>query len=167
MTAVAPPGRRRAPRSAPAGRARGFTLLEIVVVVALIGLTLGVVSVSVGEGLSGAKVRAASRDLAAALRFTRTQAIVKREAQVFTVDVDARTYTAPGRPPVELPRQMEMKLLTAAAEQVDRGVGRIRFHPDGSSTGGHIELIRERAVWGIDVAWLTGEVRLRDVSADR
>ncbi len=147
--------------------AAGFTLVEIVVVVALIGLTLGIVSVSVGEGLTGAKVRAASRDLAAALRYTRTQAIVKREAQVLTLDVDARSYTAPGRAPVELPRQMEMKLLTAAAEQVERGVGRIRFFPDGSSTGGHIELIRDTAVWGIDVAWLTGEVRLRDVSADR
>lgn len=146
-------------------RARGFTLVEIVVVVMLIGLTLTLVSVSVGQGLSGAKVRAASRDLAAALRYTRTQAIVRRQEQVLTLDVNARAYEVPGRKRVELPKQMEMKLLTAASEQVGEGVGRIRFFPDGSSTGGHIELNRERAVWGIDVAWLTGEVTLRDGEA--
>jgi len=146
-------------------RTRGFTLVEIVVVVALIGLVFSLIAVSVGDGLQGAKVRAASRDLAAALRYTRTQAIVKRESQALTLDVDARSYTAPGKAMVELPKQMSMKLLTAASEQVGEGVGRIRFFPDGSSTGGHIELLREQAVWGIDVAWLTGEVTLRDGAA--
>ena len=60
-------------------RARGFTLIEILAVVALIALAVTLVAVSVGDGLTGAKVRAASRDLAAALRYTRGQAIVKRE----------------------------------------------------------------------------------------
>jgi len=141
--------------------ARGFTLIEIVVVVSLIGLLLAAISVSIGEGLTGAKVRAASRDLAAALRYTRTQAIVKRESQVLEVNVDARSYRAPGRAEVALPKQMTMKLLTASSEQVDEGIGRIRFFADGSSTGGHIEVMREQAVWGIDVNWLTGEVSLR------
>lgn len=141
---------------------RGFTLIEIIVVIGLIGLTFALVSVSVGEGLTGAKVRAASRDLVAALRYTRTQAIVKRESQTLTLNVDERSYITPGRSSVELPKQMEMKMLTAASEQVGEGVGRIRFFPDGSSTGGHIDLIRGDVVWGIDIAWLTGEVTLRE-----
>ena len=149
-----------------ARQTHGFTLVEIVVVIALIGLIFAVISVSIGAGLEGAKVRAASRDLAAALRYTRTQAIVKRESQALTLNVDARSYTAPGKPPVQLPKQMSLKLLTAASEQVDEGVGRIRFFADGSSTGGHIDVLRERAVWGIDVAWLTGEVTLREGNGD-
>jgi general secretion pathway protein H len=142
-------------------RARGFTLVEIIAVVALIALATTVVVVSVGTGLEGARVRAASKDIVAALRFTRTQAIVKREAQVFIVDVDNRTYQAPGREVIELPRQLEIKLLTAAEELLDDGVGQIRFFPDGSSTGGHIELMRDDAVWRIDIGWLTGEVLLQ------
>jgi general secretion pathway protein H len=142
-------------------RARGFTLVEIIAVVALIALATAVVAVSVGTGLEGARVRAASKEVAAALRFTRTQAIVKREAQVLIVDVENRTYQAPGRGVIELPRQLDIKLLTASEELLDDGVGQIRFFPDGSSTGGHIELMRGDAVWRIDVGWLTGEVLLR------
>ncbi len=133
-------------------------------VIGLIGLLFALISVSIGEGLEGAKVRAASRDLVAALRYTRAQAIVKREAQFLTLDVNQRSYTAAGRPTVELPKQMTMKMLTAASEQLDRGVGRIRFFPDGSSTGGHIDLERGDAVWGIDIAWLTGEITLREAT---
>jgi general secretion pathway protein H len=141
--------------------ARGFTLIEILAVIVLVVLTVTLVAVSVGTGLEGARVRAAGKELAAALRYTRTQAIVQREAQVLVVDVEKRTYQAPGRKPVELPPKLELKLLTAAQEQVGDGVGQIRFFPDGSSTGGHIELILDDASWRIDVGWLTGEVLLR------
>lgn len=83
---------------------RGFTLIEVVAVVVLIGLALVAVSVTLGEGLAGAKVRAASRDLAAALRYTRTQAIVQREAQALTIDVEARAYRRPAASASSCPR---------------------------------------------------------------
>ena len=142
--------------------ARGFTLIEILAVVALIALALAVVSVSVGGGLAGAKVKAASRDLVAALRYTRGQAIVKREAQTLSVDVENRRYKAPNKKWVELPKDMTMKLFTARSELEEEGVGRIRFFPDGSSTGGHIDLLRNDVTWRVEVLWLTGQVSLRE-----
>lgn len=141
-------------------RARGFTLIEILAVVALIALAVTLVAVSVGDGLTGAKVRAASRDLAAALRYTRGQAIVKREQKTLSVDVEGRRYRAADRSWVELPKDMDIKLFTARSELEEEGVGRIRFFPDGASTGGHIDLIRGEAVWRVDVNWLTGEIRI-------
>jgi general secretion pathway protein H len=142
--------------------ARGFTLIEILAVVALIALAVTVVSVSVGGGLAGARVKAASRDLVAALRYTRGQAIVKREQMALRIDVEKRRYRAPGRRWVELPTDMTMKLFTARSELEEEGIGRIRFFPDGSSTGGHIDLLREEALWRIEVMWLTGDVKLRE-----
>lgn len=142
--------------------ARGFTLVEILAVVALIALALAVVAVSVGGGLSNAKVKAASRDLVAAMRYTRGQAIVKRETQTVSIDVEKRRYKVPNKKWVELPQDMTMKLFTARSELEEEGVGRIRFFPDGSSTGGHVDLLRDDATWRIEVLWLTGEVSLRE-----
>ena len=140
---------------------RGFTLIELIAVVALIALATAIVLSTTTGGIESARIRAASKELVAALRYTRTQAITKRESQALTIDVEQRSSTAPGRKTIELPRQLELKLLTAAQEQVDDGVGRIRVFPDGASTGGHVELIYGDARWRIDVNWLTGEVLLQ------
>ena len=64
-------------RLAAAGfRSNGFTLIELVAVMVLIALVFAMVSLSFSKSLSSAKVQAASRDLVAALRYTRGQAIV-------------------------------------------------------------------------------------------
>jgi general secretion pathway protein H len=140
--------------------ARGFTLLEIIVVVALIALLTGIIAAVISGGLGTAKVRAASKDLVAALRSTRAQAVVRRESQVLVLDVERRAYRAPGRDWIELPKDMELSMLTASEEQLDDSQGQIRFFPDGSSTGGNIELSRGEALWRIEIGWLTGEVRM-------
>ena len=147
-------------------RARGFTLIEIIAVVALIALAATVVVVSVGSGLAGARVRAASKDLAAALRYTRGQAIVERSQQVLLLDLENRSYTAPDKEPVQLPPEMEIRLVTARSELEGEGAGRIRFFPDGSSSGGRITLVRGEAEWQIEVEWLTGDVALRDPAGE-
>jgi general secretion pathway protein H len=158
-----PVGASRPPhRIAGRKQVRGFTLIEILAVVALIALAITVVSVSVGGGLTGARVKAASRDLVAALRYTRGQAIVKREEKTLTIDVEQRRYRAPGKKWIELPRDMTMKLFTARSELEEEGVGRIRYFPDGSSTGGHIDLIYNEATWRVQVMWLTGEVSVAE-----
>jgi general secretion pathway protein H len=144
-------------------RARGFTLIELVVVILLVALAVGVTAFSMSAMLESAKVKSASRDLVAALRHTRGQAIVKREAQALELDVAARTYTAPGRRTVELPRGVELRVLTARSEQVDENRGRIRFYRDGSSTGGNVRLLAGEREWRINVAWLTGEVTLHEI----
>lgn len=149
-------------RSTALRRAAGFTLIEIVVVLMLIALVITVISISATQGLSSAKIRSAAKDLMAALRYTRGQAIVSRSEQRLEVDVEARTYQAPRRALVELPKNMEMRLLTAAAERTGETKATIRFFPDGSSTGGRVRLIAGEREWQVEIAWLTGEVRLRE-----
>jgi general secretion pathway protein H len=145
-----------------AGRIRGLTLVEAVVVVALIAVGIGATAFAVSGSLDSQRIQSAGQDLVAALRYTRGKAIVAREPQALELDVEARTYQAPERDVVELPKGMEMRLLTAAMEQTGETSGRIRFYPDGSSTGGRIKLVRGGRAWDIEVAWLTGEVRMRE-----
>jgi general secretion pathway protein H len=53
---------------------------------------------------------------------------------------------------------MRLSITSAREDQPDGHTGRIRFFPDGSSTGGHIVLQRGARRWQVNVAWLTGAV---------
>jgi len=143
-------------------RHRGFSLIELIAVLTLIAIVAGAAAVSIGSNLAGAKTRAAVRDLTAALRQTRGLAIVNGEERSLEVDVEARTYQVPDKSPVQLPEELQMKLLTAASEQTGDSKGLIRFFPDGSSSGGRVTLTRDRHDWRIEIAWLTGEVRIEE-----
>ena len=46
-------------------------------------------------------------------------------------------------------------------------MGAIVFFPDGGATGGRVQLQAKRAAWNVDVAWLTGEVKVARTEADR
>ena len=148
-------------------RASGFTLLEMLAVILLIGIATAAASVAVTHGLASARVRAASNELASALRETRAQAIVRSSEQYFEVNTRTNTYSDLGRPPVALPRGMRVDITSAAADAPNAWTGRIRFFPDGSSTGGRITLYANQRQWHVNVSWLTGEVRIRDSVAVR
>lgn len=143
-------------------RARGFTLIELMAVILLIAIAMTIVSVSFSKSLQAAKIRAASRDLVAALRYTRGQAIVKGKSQALVLDLDNNSYTAPGKAAKQLPKGMVLRLTTAEIEQTGANSGGIRFFADGSSTGGHIAVLQGQREWRINVAWLTGDIELNE-----
>lgn len=136
---------------------RGFTLLEVLVVMVIAALVLALVGTSISRSVSGAEMRTAARKVAANLRYTRTQAILQKREQVFLVDTEARTFQAPEREAVELPEGMSVALTTARTELTGESVGGIRFYPDGGSTGGYVELESNDRIYKVSVAWLTGE----------
>jgi general secretion pathway protein H len=139
---------------------RGFTLVELVVVLVIVALVLGLVATSLSRSISGAEARETARKIVAALRYTRTQAIIRKSEQVFEVNLEQRSYTAPGRDTVQLPEGVEIQLTTARSETRSDTVGGIRFFPDGGSTGGRVDLLVNEREYSVDVAWLTGEARL-------
>jgi general secretion pathway protein H len=139
-------------------RSGGFSLIELVAVLVLIALVFSMVTLSFSKSLASAKIQAASRDLVAALRFTRGQAIVKGKSTSLELDVENNRYMTPGRRVVALPPNMRMTMLTADNEVTGANSGRIRFFPDGASTGGHISVYMGKEEWRINVDWLTGAV---------
>ncbi len=150
-----------------AARAHGFTLLEMLAVILLIGIAAAAVSISVSQGLASARVRAASSELAGALRATRAQAIVRGQEQSFDVDTRANTYRDVKQRDVRLPKGLRVSITSAKEDQPNDHTGRIRFFPDGSSTGGRITLQSGKRQWHVNVSWLTGEVRVVDTVAAR
>jgi general secretion pathway protein H len=125
------------------------------------------VSISVTQGLASARVRAASSELAGALRATRAQAIVRGQEQNFDVDTRANSYLNVKQQDVRLPRGLQVSISSAKEDRPNDHTGRIRFFPDGSSTGGRITLQSGKRQWHVNVSWLTGEVRVVDMVAVR
>jgi general secretion pathway protein H len=148
-------------------RARGFTLLEMLAVILLIGIAAAAVSISVTQGLASARINAASSELAGALRATRAQAIVRGQEENFDVDTHADTYRNVKQQDVRLPKGLRLSITSAKDDQPNDHTGRIRFFPDGSSTGGRITLQSGKRQWHVNVSWLTGEVRVVDTVVTR
>jgi len=152
--------KRRSLPSTLKSRTRGFTMIELIAVIVLIGIVAVVAGVSFAKSLSSAKIQAASRDLVAALRYTRGQAIVKGQQKVLELNLEKNSYQAPGKGSVDLPKDMGLRLTTAQQELTSESSGGIRFFPDGSSTGGNIAVVLGEREWKINVGWLTGEITL-------
>jgi general secretion pathway protein H len=139
---------------------RGFTLVELMVVMVIIALIMGLVATSMSRSVSSAESRAASRKMVASLRYTRARAIIDKKEQVFQVDTENRSYQAPGRKKITLPEGVDVTITTALSEITAGDIAGIRFFPDGGSTGGHIELTVNGREYRVNVAWLTGETSL-------
>ena len=60
-----------------------------------------------------------------------------------------------------MPAAGEVEFIGARATRPQPGQGSVRFFPDGAATGGRIRLRDGDAGWDVDIAWLTGEVRLQ------
>ncbi len=142
--------------------ARGFTLIEILLVIGIMAVITTIVAVQVMGSLDSAKVASAGRDLMAAMRYTRGAALLQHQSQAVIFDVEKKTYQVPGKDAVELPEEMEIELFSATEEQLDDKTGAIRFYPDGGSTGGQVKLSVDGRSWTVQVAWLTGDIGLVD-----
>jgi general secretion pathway protein H len=139
------------------GTPRGFTLLEMLAVIVLIAIAVTVTAVSL-RGRARGQLEASAQRVAAGLRDTRTRAMATCKPQWFTVDLRGHAWAAPGREPHAFPAGAEVRVTSAAQDSDQAGVARIRYFPDGSSSGGNIVLGHDQRSARVDVDWLTGAV---------
>lgn len=139
----------------------GFTLIELLVALAVVGLALALVSGLRLGAPAGVQVRGAANDIAAVLRAARGRAIAADRPVSVTVDLSANRLVLDDGRVRELPRTLRIELVAASAEVVSEGAGRIRFEPDGSSSGGRLTLTAGAAAAQVGIDWLTGRVAVR------
>lgn len=142
------------------GLAKGFTLLELMVALAIAALMLAVALPSGARQRQSAELASSARAVAAALRLTRSRAILADRPANFVVDLGHALYRADGRAaPQPFPRGTQVALFTTE-EELSPTSGTIRFYPDGSSTGGGLALSRGDGRYDVLVDWLTGGVSI-------
>jgi general secretion pathway protein H len=138
----------------------GFSLLEILMVMAIFAVVSLLAAAAISGGLGGIQLRSSAKQIAAQLRYTRAQAIATGKSQRFTLDPHAHIWTAPNNRDGEIPKKLAIVFTGARETQPSEGEGAIVFFADGASTGGRVQLSIKRAAFNVDVAWLTGEVKL-------
>lgn len=152
----------------------GFSLLEMLLVMALVAIATLLAMAAFSGGMQGMALRGGAKDLAAQFRFARAVAISSGEPQDVVIDPQARRWEGAKGRTGDLPSGGEIVFTGARASlfadaPAEGGKGTVRFFPDGAATGGRVRLLAgeagQRGGWDVDVGWLTGEVRLSRVQA--
>jgi general secretion pathway protein H len=151
----------------PAGsadRARGedgFTLLEIICVLAIIAMIAAIILPALPRGTSRTRLEAYALETAAMLKADRNAAMRRRTPIVTQIDAAGRSVRsgATGRL-ITLPEDVKFDaLLSARCNQRPAGPT-IQFFASGMSCGGVIALSRLGTGYEVRVHWLTGGVEI-------
>ncbi len=142
-------------------KCRGFTLLELVVVLALASMLIALVPPLISAAIPGVELKSSARRVASGLRLAREEAIRTGREVAFTLNLEDRSYQVEGPfRRISLPRGLDLKLVVAESEMQNDQIGSIRFFADGGSTGGRIILARDGSGWQVGTQWLTGRVQV-------
>jgi general secretion pathway protein H len=156
-----------------ASRDRGFTLLEILLVVIVITLVMAVSYPALSRGSMSLRLRATSRDVLNTIRFAREKAVTEQTGMLLTVDREkqqliltdslgegARTYS--------LPKDVQIQRLSRAGTEVTDGPLLVRFLPNGSADQGEIILAAKSGAWlGVATDPITGGGRIFSSSSEK
>ena len=141
------------------GRANrwGFTMLELLVAISIIGLVLAVAVPSSVQFYQSMQYRQAVRDVVTTLASARYRAINSGQAQDVAVDPVARVIVLNDKS-TQLPEGFNVAVHSARELNRER-LGVIRFYPEGGSSGGGIDMERADGTGvRISVDWLVGRV---------
>jgi general secretion pathway protein H len=144
-------------------RIGGFTLVELLVVLAIGGLLLAVTPPLISSAMPAVELKAAARRTAAGLRLAREIAVAQGRDAAWVLDIDSHRYSIEGdHRSGGLPGGLDIELIAAEEEMRSDSVGAIRFYPDGSSTGGRVIFKRGDGGYQVGVNWLTGRILIAD-----
>ena len=127
---------------------RGFTFIEIMIVIFLMSLIVGITTIFFANTLPSARHKATARELAATIKYARHLAFVKNEKQIINIDLDSKNYFIEGRETRSIPSDISVTVYEkeANANPIREGQYIISYDTTGGSDWSSIELARKERV---------------------
>jgi general secretion pathway protein H len=138
---------------------RGFTLVEMLVVLAIMAMTVVLSLPFVRKSGDVRSLEAAAQVIAARLRQAQAESVGSNAERFFKIDLKNATLL---EPKYALPSGTSLHIETAEG-QITGDLATIRFFADGSTTGGKIILNKGDNKIELDINWLDGAVILAKV----
>ena len=146
--------------------ARGFTLLELIVVLAIAGLIFSLGGPSVRTLSATMEYRDAVRQIVSAAKNARRDAFAQGIPMDLLIDTDRNRYALSADSPslsadqfAPLPEALDITVVYAAEVSPKPGLAAIRFYPAGGSSGGEISVARPSGAGvHLTIDWLLGDV---------
>jgi general secretion pathway protein H len=140
---------------------RGFTLLEMVCVLAIIALLAAVLLPFIPRETSRSRLQAYALQTAALLKNDRDAAITRRTSVATLVDAQARAIrSGASRSAIRIPDDVHFAALLPQTCRQRAALSSISFFANGTSCGGSIALTRFDTGYEIRVNWLTGRIEV-------
>ncbi len=138
---------------------KGFTLLELMVVLVLVGLLSSLVFVSISGGLFRSDERRFVKDFSNGLFRARNASLGRGDTVPFLIDGEERRFSVGGTRWQEIPESVQVE--GEGVTRMNKGIYGILFFPDGSSSGGELDLkLEEGGTARIYVDKLLGIIRI-------
>lgn len=126
----------------------GFTLIEIIIVLTIIGIASAIVGIMINQGSSRLEFRSFTKDLSATLRYARNHAVSEKKTYCFVINKDDGMFRLYGGeeksdsneelvPIISKPIPDDIEV---TMNEDDADFYQIEFFPQGNSSGGVIEL---------------------------
>src|SRR5437879_3871979 len=142
-------------------RERGFTLLEMVCVIALIAMLAAVLLPFLPRHTSRSRLQAYALETATLLKADRDIAIRRRAGVSTLIDAPSRAIrSGVSSQTIRIPDDVRFDALLPQTCRQHAALSTISFFADGMSCGGSIALSRLETAYEIRVNWLTGRIEI-------
>ena len=143
----------------PLNQCKGFTLVELLVVLVIALIATSISTVAYNKLSTHAQLKSSARHIAASLRYARSYAVARSAESRLRIDLKNRTYTYTGNTKTfKFNNGVNLDVFSSQSFGNSDNFAEIRFAPDGSSSGGRLTLSARNKSYVIYVNWLTGQV---------
>jgi type II secretion system protein H len=148
-------------------RSKGFSLIEMLVVLILIGFSISLITPSLSRFSRAVELKGAAKKISGILRYCRSEAVNKGQVYRVRFDTNLREVRVqPMESTYSLPEGIQIKEVQRVSVQPTSDLPMIEFYPNGGSNGGAIFLDSQGpGGYKIDVHFLTGVVEVEKVES--